>query len=173
MAIYNGYLFSRLGAVGTMSEGPIYYIQHFESNREYQVRKHSNLWENDADLHPFLNRKVTIEGELSTAGWIDYRTISGYVVPPGKKQNLNMESAGIVTNLLRNYGMKQARPDEIKWNAILTAETTDYLLGRLQRLARAVNLTVTINQDEFSRHISANPTEPFNKFVEFIAGHLR
>jgi hypothetical protein len=74
MATFRGYLFSKLAAIGSKSEGPRYYLQQPDYT-ELVVQKKAELWEKDPTLHPHLDSKVVIEGELSAAG-IVYSSIN-------------------------------------------------------------------------------------------------
>jgi len=76
METFDGYLFSKLDAIGSRSEGPKYFLQHF-NYKEAVVLKKVHPWEQDAELHRFLNQKVTIEGS-SGSGGIVYQRISEY-----------------------------------------------------------------------------------------------
>jgi hypothetical protein len=53
---------------GSMSEGPIYYLQPLDdyANRwsKILVRKQVHLWENDKVLHKHIGKKVLILGEI-------------------------------------------------------------------------------------------------------------
>ena len=77
MDTLNGYLFSKLVNIGTRSEGPIYFLQRFDY-KEIIVVKQVNVWDDDPILHRFLNKKVTVEGELAADG-IVYSAIGAYV----------------------------------------------------------------------------------------------
>ena len=63
-----GILFVIIKGKGTISEGPEYFIKPIDDykNRwsEILVRKKTNLWENDLELHEFLDKKVLIIGEI-------------------------------------------------------------------------------------------------------------
>lgn len=76
MANFDGYLFSKLHAIGTKSEGPIYILQHWDYS-ENQVIKKAWPWEEDPHLHRFLDQKVTIEGTFGQDG-IRYEKISKF-----------------------------------------------------------------------------------------------
>ncbi len=78
MEIFDGYLFSKLHLIGTESEGPLYFLQQWDYT-EPVVMKKTPLWEIDPELHSFLNRKVTIEGDLGPHG-IEYQKISDFVL---------------------------------------------------------------------------------------------
>lgn len=58
---FQGYLFARLHAIGTKSEGPSYFLQLI-TGREVLVIKKAHLWEIDPTLHAWLGRKVVITG---------------------------------------------------------------------------------------------------------------
>jgi hypothetical protein len=74
MATFHGYLFSKLTAIGSKSEGPQYYLQQPDYH-ELVVRKKVALWEKDPQLHPHLDSKVVIEGDLTSTG-IVYTSIN-------------------------------------------------------------------------------------------------
>lgn len=76
MNSFEGYLFSKLAHIDTKSEGPVYFLQQFDE-KELHVIKQANLWQEDRKLHPFLNKKVKIEGEMSPEG-IAYTSISAW-----------------------------------------------------------------------------------------------
>lgn len=76
MKKYNGYLFSKLDNIGSKSEGTKYFLQHFDY-KEFVVIKQVNLWETDPNLHKFLNKKVSIEGQLTPDG-IVYENLKDY-----------------------------------------------------------------------------------------------
>ena len=76
MEIFDGYLFSKLDCIGSRSEGPKYFLQYFDY-KEIVVIKQAHLWEEDPNLHRYLNKKVTIEGKLSSRGII-YDAVSEY-----------------------------------------------------------------------------------------------
>ncbi len=80
MEQFHGYLFAKLAAIGSKSEGPSYFLQQFDY-KEIPVIKKVYLWQEDPKLHPFLNKKVTIEGVMSYSG-IEYKKIGDF--KPGK-----------------------------------------------------------------------------------------
>lgn len=82
MAQFDGYLFSKLHLIGSKSEGPAYYLQQFDY-RELLVVKKVYPWEEDPQLHPHLNTKVSIEG-VQTLNGIEYEKIGPY--KPGKRE---------------------------------------------------------------------------------------
>jgi len=63
-----GILYTKTAGVGTLSEGPKYFIKPLDNyaNRwsEILVRKKTHLWENDLVLHKFIDKKVLILGEI-------------------------------------------------------------------------------------------------------------
>lgn len=75
MALFDGYLFSKLASIGTRSEGPSYFLQQWDY-REIPVKKRSFPWMPDPELHPFLDKKVTISGEIGQEG-IHYYKVTG------------------------------------------------------------------------------------------------
>jgi len=77
MNTLSGYLFSKLMNIGTRSEGPQYFLQQFDY-KEIVVIKQAEPWKEDPILHPLLNKKVTVEGELTSDGLI-YSAIGAYV----------------------------------------------------------------------------------------------
>jgi len=76
MAQFDGYLFAKLAAINSRSEGPVYFLQQFDY-KEYPVIKQVHPWQEDSNLHPFLNKKVSIEGEMSYSG-IEYKKIGEF-----------------------------------------------------------------------------------------------
>lgn len=74
--VYSGYLFAKLGNIGTKSEGPIYYLQQWDGS-EVVVIKNGMLWQRDAQLDTHLNTKVTITGALE-GGQLRYTTIEPF-----------------------------------------------------------------------------------------------
>ncbi len=63
-----GILFSIMEGTGTRSEGPTYFIKPLDNYKKrwskILVRKKTNLWEEDPGLHKFLDKKVSIIGEI-------------------------------------------------------------------------------------------------------------
>ncbi|MFW9782917.1 MAG: hypothetical protein ACFFFB_11605 [Candidatus Heimdallarchaeota archaeon] len=68
MSEIRGILFSILEGQGTRSEGPTYFIKPLDDykNRwsEILVRKKTHMWERDPNLHKFLNKEVSIIGDI-------------------------------------------------------------------------------------------------------------
>lgn len=63
-----GILFAIIKGKGTRSEGPEYFIKPLDSYKkrwsEVLVRKKTHLWQNDPELHKYLDKKVLISGEI-------------------------------------------------------------------------------------------------------------
>ena len=63
-----GILYAKTAGVGTLSEGPKYFIKPLDdyANRwsKILVRKKTELWEKDPILHKFIDKKVLIQGEI-------------------------------------------------------------------------------------------------------------
>ncbi len=76
MERFEGYLFSKLDCIGSKSEGPKYFLQSFDY-KENVVEKKAPLWQEDPELHRFLNKKVAIAGAYTSSGII-YEKISEY-----------------------------------------------------------------------------------------------
>lgn len=68
MGEIRGILFAVIEGKGTRSEGPKYFIKPLDDykNRwsEILVRKKTHMWENDPELHKFLDKEVLITGEI-------------------------------------------------------------------------------------------------------------
>ena len=71
---FRGYLFARLAAWGSKSEGPAYFLQQGET-KYVPIKKHVEPWKSDPMLHKHLNTKVVIIGKLVDKT-IHYRSIS-------------------------------------------------------------------------------------------------
>lgn len=63
MKNFEGYLFTKLAAIGTKSEGPVYFLQQKDYS-EIQIKKIAHPWEVDPMLHQFIARKVLVTGEI-------------------------------------------------------------------------------------------------------------
>ncbi len=81
---FNGYLFSKLANIGSKQEGPVYQLQQFDYKEHVVIKKVEN-WKQDPVLHPFLNKKVTIEGSQAISG-IDYRKIRDWKTAEDKDE---------------------------------------------------------------------------------------
>jgi hypothetical protein len=68
MGEIRGILFAITAGKGSRSEGPKYFIKPLDDykNRwsEILVRKKAHMWENDPELHKFLDTEVLINGEI-------------------------------------------------------------------------------------------------------------
>ena len=69
MEEYRGYLFAKLDALTSKSEGPQYFLQQWDAHGEHtwdtHIRKQTDmLHEVDPKLHPFIAQKVTILGTI-------------------------------------------------------------------------------------------------------------
>lgn len=73
---YKGFLFSKLEAIGSKSEGPVYFIQQFDY-LEIKIVKNANPWEQDPVLQKYLGSKVEINGHLES-GCLKYDKIGPY-----------------------------------------------------------------------------------------------
>ena len=64
---YKGILRTVQAGVGSLSEGPDYFLELTEPNdfgqTELFIRKEGHLWESDPNLHPFIGKNVIIMGE--------------------------------------------------------------------------------------------------------------
>ncbi len=91
MGKYNGFLFSKLGGIGSKSEGPTYFLQQFDY-KEIMVIKKVPLWKEDPSLQKFLGKKVTIEGKMNNMG-IVYEKIIDYkpTKEDTEKKGLNLD----------------------------------------------------------------------------------
>ena len=63
-----GVLFTLVEGKETLSEGPTYFIKLLDEYKdkwsEIPVRKKTELWEEDPELHKFLDKKVLITGDI-------------------------------------------------------------------------------------------------------------
>ena len=63
-----GILRSKLEGIGTKSEGPSYFIEPLDDYgtrwATVLVRKETMMWQEDPKLHPFIDKKVEILGEI-------------------------------------------------------------------------------------------------------------
>lgn len=73
MAVFEGYLFSKLHLIGSKSEGVSYFLQ-LSDYEEVYVNKNAALWQPDEVLHPYLNQKVSIQGDV-LQGALEYEEI--------------------------------------------------------------------------------------------------
>lgn len=91
---FDGYLFAKLGAIGTKSEGPIYWLQQADYT-ELQVQKHALLWQDDPALHKLLGKKVTLVGKYTDGEIVYDRAGEQQDTAPGTHANppFKVESA--------------------------------------------------------------------------------
>jgi hypothetical protein len=83
-----GVLFAEIVGEGSRSEGPKYYIRPIDEykNRwsEILVRKKTKSWENDPELHKFLEKQVLIIGEIietKSSITVDYIKVKELKIP--------------------------------------------------------------------------------------------
>jgi hypothetical protein len=81
-AVIEGRLVARVEGEGTLSEGPVYFLQpstaRYQRWGEIPVRKTTHLWEADPLLQPLVGQVVAITGdviETRTTITIDCRAI--------------------------------------------------------------------------------------------------
>jgi len=60
---YEGFIFTKLGSIGTRSEGPEYYIQLY-NYKEIHIIKNGITFQSDKVLDKFVGKKAIIEGEM-------------------------------------------------------------------------------------------------------------
>ena len=77
-----GILIAKIIGKGSRSEGPQYWIQPLDDYKnhwdEILVRKKTPMWQEDANLHGFIGKKVIIHGEVietKDSITIDYITV--------------------------------------------------------------------------------------------------
>jgi len=92
--IITGKLISRVSAVGTLSEGPIYFILptgEYSKWKEILVRKKEMRWMKDPILHELVGEIISIKGEIIETKdtiTIDYdEVIHNGITIPALKQN--------------------------------------------------------------------------------------
>ncbi len=110
-----GKLISRLTAVGTKSEGPIYFLLpmgEFKKWQEIPVRKKSMRWMKDRILHDLVGEIITINGEIIETKdtiTIDYDEVvhNGKIIPAltqNSKKILTPEE--VDAGFMKLYGKK-------------------------------------------------------------------
>lgn len=86
---FDGYLFKVLGAIGTRSEGPIYYIQALAEWNESDItsinvirmkKNPDSPWAEDHTLNQYIGTKVTVEGVFEDDR-LAYSSIKPYKLP--------------------------------------------------------------------------------------------
>lgn len=75
----DGFLFSKLWAIASHSEEPIYFLQKFD-HTEVKIAKHAPPWHDDANLHALLGTKVSITGDMK-GGFFQYTSIKRCLPP--------------------------------------------------------------------------------------------
>jgi hypothetical protein len=70
----HGYLFSKLAAIGTRSEGPAYFLQTFDDS-DVQIKKHALPFQDDPALRAHLGTKVIIVGTMKDSV-LDYTSVA-------------------------------------------------------------------------------------------------
>lgn len=73
---FHGFLFSKLDAIGSRSEGPAYFLQQFNTT-EIPVVKKAYRWQEDPVLQKHIATKVIIAGTLEGKK-IEYEKITEY-----------------------------------------------------------------------------------------------
>jgi len=68
MAKFQGYLFSKLTAIGTRSEDTIYFLQQLDNKEILVLRTTDERFKPDPVLHKHLATKVVIDGILAEQG---------------------------------------------------------------------------------------------------------
>lgn len=111
-----GKLISRVDAVGTRSEGPIYFLLptgEFKKWREIRVGKRTMRWMKDPILHDLVGEIITINGEIIETKdtiTIDYDEVvhNGKIIPSlprhGKKVLTPEE---VDAGFMKLYGKKR------------------------------------------------------------------
>ncbi|MBE0663078.1 MAG: hypothetical protein IH597_11500 [Bacteroidales bacterium] len=114
---FNGYLYAMLAEIGSRSEGPAYYLQLLEPQRditEYPIKKKSELWDIDPVLHAFLARKISIGGELQE-GRINYKTIIPYGEELTGELPANEPTISKLSMQLSFVGNTYSAEDQMMW----------------------------------------------------------
>ena len=76
----SGFLFSKLGRIGSKSEGPDYFLQQFDRSaspiveKVIPIHKEAHLFEIDPVLQKFLATEVVISGRI-VEGHLHYKEI--------------------------------------------------------------------------------------------------
>ncbi len=118
MERYDGYLFAKLAAIGSRSEGPVYFLQQWDYF-EVPVHKKVPLFQNDPALHEHLNQKVTIYGIFGPMG-IEYDKIVKFE-PPGQEPEHTLKLAlRPESDVLWINKMPPTRPGRIRQEFDLT-----------------------------------------------------
>ena len=82
MATFKGLLYVKHGAVGTRSEGPVYYLQTRKADFVlHYTRDEHHPWELDYQLEFYARRMVDVEGEETERGHIHVKHLRELCVP--------------------------------------------------------------------------------------------
>ena len=73
MSTFNGFLFSKLGRIGTKSEGPDYFLQ-LKDYSEVPIIKKAELWQPDPELQKCLGKKVEIVAKHDPT-YLEYESV--------------------------------------------------------------------------------------------------
>ncbi len=60
----DGFLYSKLAAIGSKSETPRYFLQLPDHGKEVAIESHAKPYHDDPTLHKHLGTKVTMVGEM-------------------------------------------------------------------------------------------------------------
>ncbi len=60
---YDGFLYSKLQAIGTRSEAPASFLQTVD-DKDVPILKHASMWQNDPVLQAHLGTMVTVDGKM-------------------------------------------------------------------------------------------------------------
>jgi len=112
--IITGKLISRLSAIGTKSEGPIYFILptgEYSKWKEILVRKKEMRWMKDPILHDLVGEIISIKGEIietKDSITIDYDEVihNGIAIPALPQNNKKELSLEEVDKILLDFSEK-------------------------------------------------------------------
>ncbi|MHA1518582.1 MAG: hypothetical protein ACTSVZ_05990 [Promethearchaeota archaeon] len=111
----SGKLISRLSAIGTLSEGPIYFILptgEYSKWKEIPVRKKVMRWMKDRILHDLVGEIISINGEIIETKdtiTIDYDEVvhNGKVIPALKQNSkVVLSPEEVDAGFMKLYGKK-------------------------------------------------------------------
>jgi hypothetical protein len=141
MQLFSGYLFAKLATIGTRSEGPSYWLQTLTETESHQIdeaiaiRKNASAWEVDPVLHPFLNRKVAIIGQLTQDNIIYYKGIRAQTLAMGAQEatllELSLEVKSAISENLLEVRLAVGWPCRSVWHSVApTSQLYDFVLSR-------------------------------------------
>lgn len=116
--LFEGYLFSKLHAIGSKSEGPSYFLQLTApetDGKEVAVHKKTQLWMIDPVLHGCLGRKVTLRGKSAadaTLAVIDYVDVVSSAKPLTLALKLDLKDDTLWID--REPGLPSAFPPRLR-----------------------------------------------------------